>query len=144
MTRTLRLLRHATAVPSYAARSDIDRTLAPEGVMEAKVLASTVAEEWQLDYCLCSAAIRARQTLRPLQELQDFPVAFSEDLYGAGASTLIEATQQVPDEYDEVLLVGHNPGMSRLASHLLDQHVSLGTAEHTTVTLQLGSWSELC
>ena len=61
---------------------------------------------------VCSSAVRAQQTLqRVLPSLGEPEVWFEVTLYAASAETLLARIRTLPDEVDEVMLVGHNPGL---------------------------------
>jgi phosphohistidine phosphatase len=61
---------------------------------------------------VCSSAIRAQQTLqRVLPSLGEPDVWVEVTLYAAAAETLLARIRALPDEADEVMLVGHNPGL---------------------------------
>jgi phosphohistidine phosphatase len=64
---------------------------------------------------VCSNAVRAQQTLqRVLPGLGESAVWFEVTLYAAGAETLLARVRAPPDEVDEAMLVGHNPGLMEL------------------------------
>ena len=69
---------------------------------------------------LCSAAMRARETLDGIAPaLGDGPeVAFEDDLYGASAEELLERLRRIPDTVPSAMLIGHNPAMQDLALEL--------------------------
>ena len=61
---------------------------------------------------VCSSAVRAQQTLqRMLPSLGEPEVWFEVTLYAAAAETPLARIRTLPDEVDEVMLVGHNPGL---------------------------------
>ncbi len=65
---------------------------------------------------VCSSAVRARQTLeRVLPGLGDPAVWIEVTLYAAAADTLLARVRALPEEVDEAMLVGHNPGLMDLA-----------------------------
>ncbi len=65
---------------------------------------------------VCSSAVRARQTLeRVLPGLGDPAVWIEVTLYAAAADTLLARVRALPEEVDQALLVGHNPGLMDLA-----------------------------
>jgi len=111
--RTLVLLRHAkSAYPDGVA--DHDRPLASRGIREA-----ALAGEWlranvpAIDSVLCSTATRARETLAHTGI--NAPVRYVDRLYGATPGTVIEQVNQVSDETNTLLVVGHEPTISELA-----------------------------
>lgn len=111
--KRLFLLRHAKSAWDDPALRDRDRPLAPRGRKAAKRVgrwAKKHAVNPQL--VVCSSAIRAQQTLqRVLPSIGEPEVWVEITLYAAGAKTLLARIRALPDEADEVMLVGHNPGL---------------------------------
>lgn len=61
---------------------------------------------------VCSSATRAQQTMRlVLPSLGEPEVWVETMLYAADAETLLARIRALPDEVDEAMLVGHNPGL---------------------------------
>jgi len=64
---------------------------------------------------VCSSAVRARETLtRMLPSLGEPDVWIEVTLYAASAETLLARVRSLPDEVDDAMLVGHNPGLMDL------------------------------
>lgn len=115
----LHLLRHAKTNQSSPTNLDYDRELLPRGyeqIAELKQFFEThpIAPK----HILCSSAMRTRQTLA---ELQDFwPLAqiqFIDELYLASKQEILSAICALQTS-DEILVVGHNEGLSELAMTL--------------------------
>ncbi|MFM7007341.1 MAG: SixA phosphatase family protein [Flavobacteriales bacterium] len=124
----LHLLRHAKTQQNSPTGKDFDRELLPRGYAQIEELkkfyeVNPIAPK----YILCSSAKRTRQTLA---ELQDFwPMAqiiFLDKLYLASKQDLLAqiCALQTPDE---ILVIGHNEGLSELAIYLTDQALWLKT-----------------
>jgi phosphohistidine phosphatase len=65
---------------------------------------------------VCSSAVRARQTLERMRPALGDPAVWIEvTLYAATADTLLHRVRALPDEVDDAMLVGHNPGLMDLA-----------------------------
>jgi phosphohistidine phosphatase len=111
--RTLLLLRHAkSAYPAEVA--DPDRPLASRGVREAGLAGDWLrANVAGIDLVLCSTATRARQTLA--RAGIDAPVRYVGRLYGAAPGEVIDEINEVADDVDTVLVVGHQPAISQVA-----------------------------
>jgi phosphohistidine phosphatase len=111
--KRLFLLRHAKSAWDDPALRDRDRPLAPRGRKAAKRVARWAKKHAvNPQLVVCSSAVRAQQTLqRMLPSLGDPAVWVEVTLYAAGAETLLARIQALPDEVDEVMLVGHNPGL---------------------------------
>ena len=115
----LHLLRHAKTNHNSPTGLDYDRELLPRGyeqISELKQFFEThpIAPK----HILCSSAMRTRQTLA---ELQDFwPLAqmqFIDELYLASKQEILSAICALQTS-DEILVVGHNEGLSELAMTL--------------------------
>ncbi|MCV7411792.1 hypothetical protein AWC05_15265 [Mycobacterium florentinum] len=111
--RTLLLMRHAkSGYPPGVV--DHDRPLAPRGIREAGIGGDWLrANQPSIDAVLCSTATRARQTLANTGI--DAPVRFRERLYDTTPGTMIDEINDVADDVDTLLVVGHEPTMSSLA-----------------------------
>lgn len=72
------------------------------------------------DQILCSTAIRARQTLAPLQQLltPQPPVSLERGLYLASEDALLARLRDLPAAVERVLLIGHNDGIGLFAAGL--------------------------
>ena len=118
---TLFVLRHAKSSWKNSDLADHDRPLAPRGERAAEALAAHVATiEPTPALVLCSTARRAQDTLEPVRaKLPDSTAVLIEDeLYGAGASELLDRLREVSADTPSVLLVGHNPGLEDLVKGL--------------------------
>ena len=111
--KRLFLLRHAKSAWDDPALRDRDRPLAPRGRKAAKRVARWAKKHAvNPQLVVCSSAVRAQQTLqRVLPALGEPEVWVEVTLYAAGAETLLARIRTLPDEVDEVMLVGHNPGL---------------------------------
>ena len=100
---------------------------------------------------LCSDARRARETLEGVVPGLDTPeVRFEDGLYAASAESLLERLRSLPDDIEEVLLVGHNPGLRDVLLLLAEPgelreraQVKVPTGALATLEAELASWSEL-
>jgi phosphohistidine phosphatase len=112
----LHLLRHAKTNQSSPTSLDYDRELLPRGYEQIAELKLFLAQHpIQPKHILCSSAMRTRQTLA---EIQDFwpsaQIQFIDELYLASKQEILSeiCALQTPDE---ILVVGHNEGLSELA-----------------------------
>lgn len=115
--RELILLRHAHAEPAAAGQPDLDRPLSADGLVEAAAAGRWLSEQGLLpDRVLCSPARRSRETLEAVLEAIGYVDQRLEDrIYEATAGTLAELAD-ANREAERLLLVGHNPGLERLAA----------------------------
>jgi phosphohistidine phosphatase len=111
--KRLFLLRHAKSAWDDPTLRDRDRPLAPRGRKAAKRVGRWAKKhKVSPQLIVCSSAVRARQTMqRMLPWLGEPEVWVEVTLYAAGGETLLSRIQALPDQADEVMLVGHNPGV---------------------------------
>jgi len=145
VTHRLLLLRHAKAEHGLDV-PDVQRPLTSHGRRQsAEVGVQLVAAGLVPDLVLCSSSVRTRQTWQLAQAtLHAEPeVTFADELYDAGVDQVLDAVRAADEAAGVVLVVGHEPAMSRTAGAL----AGLGSDEATYARIQLGvptaSWSVL-
>ena len=118
--KVLYLLRHAKSSWDDPDMADFDRPLNRRGRKAAKWMAEHMrANKIRPAVVLCSPAYRTRETLDALAPvLDDAPVTFDPRIYEASHQTLLARIGELPGTFDSALLIGHNPGLERLAMTL--------------------------
>ena len=115
----LHLLRHAKTNPLSPTSLDFDRELLPRGYEQINELKTFLkAHPIEPNIILCSSAMRTRQTLAEIQDLwPSASIRFIDDLYLASKQEILSeiCALQTPEE---ILVVGHNEGLSELAMNL--------------------------
>lgn len=119
MPKKLTLMRHAKSSWADYSQSDVERPLSPRGKKDAPKMGRYLYEnDLHPDLVLCSPAQRTRETLARLQTAFANPlnVRFDKSIYSAGMGHgLISLLHSLNDEFDHVMIVGHNPAMQELA-----------------------------
>ncbi|MFF3603607.1 SixA phosphatase family protein [Streptomyces sp. NPDC002463] len=117
--RRIVLLRHAKA--DWPETSDHERPLADRGRKDAPVAGRRLADSGiAFDLALCSTAARTRETWKlAVHEFAHRPkTVYEERMYEASLGELIALVNETPDTVENLLLIGHNPGMHALADAL--------------------------
>ncbi|MFD9130462.1 SixA phosphatase family protein [Kitasatospora sp. NPDC059571] len=119
--RRIIVLRHAKADwPNQVA--DHDRPLADRGRHQAPEAGRWLADSGiNPDYVLCSTALRTRETWKlAAHELPKRPrrTVYEDRVYEASPGEIIAVLQETPDEFADLILVGHNPGVLGLTQVL--------------------------
>lgn len=117
--RRIILFRHAKA--DWPQVTDHERPLAERGRMDAAVAGRKLADSGiSFDLALCSTAARTRETWKlAVHELPHRPkTVYEERMYEASPGELIAVLNEVPDDAQNVILIGHNPGVHGLAGIL--------------------------
>lgn len=117
--RELILLRHAHAETASVGQADLDRPLSAEGLAEAEAAGRWLAEHRLIPDCvLCSPARRTRETLETVLDVIGYiDQRIEPAIYEATPGTLI-ALADANVDVGRLMLVGHNPGLERLAALL--------------------------
>jgi phosphohistidine phosphatase len=141
--RRLTLVRHARAVAARDSLIDFDRVLSPVGVAEAKEMAQRVASHApRPDLVLSSSAARASHTAALFaQAWEDNPprIELLSRLYLAAPDILLEIIHGLADT--DVMIVGHNPGISELARRVALQPIGdLATAAVLQLEFNATGW----
>lgn len=120
--KLLYLLRHAKSSWDEPDIADFDRPLNKRGRKAAKVMAQYFkANGIAPQAIICSPAKRTRETLKQLlPALGDAQVSFDHRVYEASYQTLLLCLADLPPELPSALLIGHNPGLERLALYLMN------------------------
>lgn len=122
--RQLFLVRHAKSSWDDPAMDDFDRPLTDRGRKSAKAMGKYLeTNKIRPAVILCSAARRTRETLAAMDSrLRGVSVTVEDGLYEAGRGDLADRLRQLDDHLGSVMLIGHNPGLERLAAALAGGH----------------------
>ncbi len=96
-------------------QKDFDRTLTSKGVSDVQKMSENVLKEVNLDFVLCSAAQRTKETLNHLN-VSNSKVLFEEAIYEASLETILHYINRLKGK--KVLYIGHNPGVTLLVQYL--------------------------
>ena len=146
--KTLYLVRHAQAGWMKDGQSDFERTLDAGGKTEAIEMGRRMkARKLSPDIVITSPAKRTIQTLELISSeaaISTERVVFNENIYEASLTDLRNVLQGLGDECDNVMMIGHNPGMTWLVKHLTkDEMGAMPTAGMATVHLKCEQWKDL-
>ena len=143
--KIIQILRHAKTEMQQIGQQDIDRKLTARGLGQmADLLLNRKANLEKAEHILVSTAVRTRMTFNTL--LTIFPemvVEFDEKLYLASRRTLKECIEKQDDSVQNILLIGHNNGLSDFVSYLVDAAVYLPTSGYVELELPVESWSHI-
>ncbi|MEU2618958.1 histidine phosphatase family protein [Streptomyces sp. NPDC007157] len=119
-SRRIVFFRHAKA--DWPQVTDHERPLADRGRMEAAVAGRKLADSGiTFDLAVCSTSVRTRETWKlAVHELAHRPkTVYEERVYEASPGELIAVLNEVPDDAQDVILIGHNPGVHGVTEILI-------------------------
>ena len=144
--KTLLLLRHGKSSWQGAALPDHDRPLKKRGRRAAEQIGQHLVEQGLIpDHVLTSTAVRARKTAALVAEAMKFHGTIEDipALYHAEPRTFVAVVSHVPNQFDVVLVVGHNPGLEDWLSRLTGCQEEFPTAALAHVVLPIEDWMDL-
>jgi phosphohistidine phosphatase len=144
--RILTLVRHAKSSRDYPELSDFERPLNNRGRKEAPAIATRLRKaDIKPDLLVSSPATRAIATARIFAEELNRHVneiVLNPHIYEASAWTLLHIVRSLPPEPVDVMLFGHNPGISHFARDLADcPFDEMATSAAVRIELPARVWS---
>jgi phosphohistidine phosphatase len=125
--KTLYLARHAKSSWKDPELSDVDRPLNKRGKRDAPFMGEVLNEKGiKPDLMVTSPARRARLTAESIAKEIGYKkkdIVVEEDLYEFSTSGLLDVIQGFDDEYNSVMIFGHNPAFTTLNNSLTDQYI---------------------
>jgi phosphohistidine phosphatase len=144
--KTLLILRHAKSSWKDSSLADHDRPLNKRGKQDALRMGKFLWEQELVpDRIISSTAKRARKTAKAVAKANRCKdkVELTQEFYHAGPGLYLAILQNVPDDNQRVMVVGHNPGMEALVTHLTGRMETMPTAALAHVALSIDQWKEL-
>ncbi|PWR00402.1 SixA phosphatase family protein [Leucothrix pacifica] len=146
--KLLYLLRHAKSSWADHSMSDFERPLNKRGIQQASQIAAILAsKEPRPQVIISSPANRAFSTAKTMAVAlgsDKSKIGSDKRIYEANIQTLMYLIQELDDDLESVMLVGHNPGFSHLVNTLSRQKVApLPTCSLIQLRLDINQWSEL-
>lgn len=146
MVKKLTLIRHGEAETGIGSQGDFKRAITGNGIFKLQRLNHVLKQkQTSFDLLLKSPALRAMQTAQLISNNLIIDEEIIEDaIYDSSVDTLLELIQLVPNRFENVLLVGHNPGISALLVYLVDDfNLSLLPGMMAVLTFDLPDWRML-
>ena len=146
--KRLFLVRHAKSSWKHPELTDFERPLNKRGQRDAPEMGMRLADrEIDLDLMVSSTATRAITTARTIAGKIGYPmsrIVEEEAIYAAHWSGLMGVIQDLPDESETALLVGHNPGFTELAAYLMGVRLdNLPTCAVVCAAFDVKSWHDV-
>ena len=143
--KTVLLMRHAKSSWKDKKLEDIERPLNKRGKKDAGRMGHLMKEkELVPELILCSSAVRARSTAELFAEKSGYTgeIRYLDSFYMAEPMIYAEAVHSLPDELNQVMLIGHNPGMEGLVQILSGKVESLPAGAIARMALTIEHWSD--
>ncbi|GAB3830381.1 phosphohistidine phosphatase SixA [Hymenobacter jeollabukensis] len=145
--KILYLMRHAKSSWNFDGLSDKERPLNNRGRTDAPQMGQALAERnIQLDLLVSSPAVRALSTAALVAKELNYPperIQVLDGIYEADLDRLVGIVQELPDDVNSVLLVGHNPTITDTVNYLSPSAVhEMTTAAVVCLHFQTEHWAD--
>ncbi|WP_397475351.1 SixA phosphatase family protein [Pusillimonas sp.] len=153
-TRRLYLLRHAEA-DRPASVQDHERPLSAQGCDDAASIGAYMARAGLTpSVAVVSTSTRTRSTWSLVQKALPnlVPAIFESRIYESSADDILSVIHATPAAHESVIVVGHNPGMYRLALYLVGRadrnafarlHADFPPGSLAVVDFDVADWNSL-
>jgi len=120
--KTLTLVRHAKSSWSDSRLSDRQRPLNKRGERDAPIMGKRIVEHGvRPSLIVSSPAARAWATAKIIAQEISYPTEFlqrEDSLYLASLDEILDVIMAQDSEFNSLMVVGHNPGMTSAANFL--------------------------
>ena len=144
MSKYLYIIRHATAEETSS--SDFNRALSDDGQEEALGTAQAIYDQALPQKLISSDALRTKQTSEKIGDILNIPgnmISYDRALYNCDAATLLSIVQNQDDSTGVIALVGHNPSVTELVSHLSGIYIPLKPSMVVQLSFEAKRWFDV-
>lgn len=144
--KVLTLIRHGKS-DWKAGLSDHARPLNSRGRQDADKTGLILSQERSIDLFFISSAHRTTETFNRMNtyiKANDGQQIICPELYLCTDETLMDTIHCAPDEQDSIAIIGHNPGLSHLASHFSHQsYIDMPTLAVYRCVFDTDKWEDV-
>ncbi|MEC9376333.1 MAG: histidine phosphatase family protein [Pseudomonadota bacterium] len=148
MPLRITLLRHAKSSQDYIGANDFFRPLNKRGEEESRLMGKLLKKKkYKPEVIFSSKAERTKITAKNFAEelgLKSKYIHLKEDMYLASAQSLLNMSIKISANYKNIMLVGHNPGITDFINLVSDAQIqNLPTCGIVSILLKSNEWRDL-
>ncbi len=142
--KKLLLIRHAKA-EKESLGIDIDRPLRYTGIQDSTFMAERLIEQSIIPQIIISSpALRTKTTAEIFADNLKLPnPEFNQAIYQASEQTWVKVINKLPNQYDFIAVVGHNPGISQILDYLTGEMREVHTCTTALIEFETDDWSTI-
>jgi phosphohistidine phosphatase len=145
--KTLFLMRHAKSSWKESNIPDHDRPLNRRGKHDAPLMGRLLRDQkMNLDLIISSTALRAETTANLIAKAVRYKgkIILDKSIYNAEPTDLLTLLSNSSDEYNNILLVGHNPTVEETVQMITNSpEITMATCAIAHLTLSIDTWTDL-
>ena len=144
--KKLIIIRHSKSSWKDLSLTDFNRPLNGRGKSDGPLMADYLKKKInKIDYLHSSSSVRTFETSKYfMDQIQFGKIQYDDYLYHCSSSSLLEMITNYSDDYQSVVIVAHNPGLTNLINNItnisLDNLPTTGIAE---IEFNCDYWSKI-
>jgi phosphohistidine phosphatase len=142
----LTVIRHGFAKPGIGRDGDFARILTEEGESRLNRLGHVLQKRCaDFELVICSSAKRTSQTCEIISNYCSCKrIEYDERLYEAELALIVSILHEIAPTHQNVLLIGHNPGVSALVSYLCgEKFMNMDPGMMVRIEFHLNDWKHI-
>jgi len=146
--KTIYLVRHAKSSWEKIDLPDEKRPIMEKGKKRTKkVIDYLHANHINVDYIISSHAVRALETAKILAQGLNYPlenIKIDHEIYHGDGESIKDHISKLPDRFNSVMIVGHNPSLTNLVNLFLKSPIdNLPTSGVASFSFDTDRWENL-
>lgn len=146
--KVIHLIRHAKSSWDNPDLDDFSRTLNERGKKDAQFMANKLKElGCNPDYFLSSPAKRTTETSKIIATALNFnfeKIIFEEKIYVSSLKQLLQIVNEIPNNFNNIVFVGHNPTLTQLANYFTNDFIdNIPTCGIVKIELEIDNWQHI-
>jgi phosphohistidine phosphatase len=148
--KSFTLIRHAKSSWEQHWLADRERPLNDRGLRDAPLMSKLFAQKHakKPDLILCSPSVRTTDTAHYFAEAfgmdPETSIECRDNIYEAHASELYDMIKALPDDIDDILIIGHNPSLTNLANRFEGPFFdNIPTCGIVWIDARVDSWQDI-
>ena len=145
--KTVYLVRHAKSSWDHPDLRDIERPLNERGLRDAPLMAKVLKSKGvKPDAIISSPAVRALTTASFFKielGLEGEDLLVRDEIYEAIPMTILTLLKLLPEDYEKVLIFGHNPTFTSVANMFSKDYISdIPTCGIVEIQMEVDHWQD--
>ena len=144
--KSLIIVRHCKSSWADLSLSDFDRPLNKRGNIDGELMSNYLREkEKKIDKLILSTSKRTRLTSKYFTEKIHFDsISYLDELYHASYSDIINIISKVENNFNSIMVIGHNPGLTELINQYTIMNIyNLPTTGVVKVEFKGDKWERI-
>ena len=146
--KTLYIVRHAKSSWESPESDDLNRPIIENGIKKTrKVIDFLLKENAKVDVIVSSHAKRALETAYLFAQSFNFTpseIIINHNIYECDEESIMSEVYALPNDKNNVMLIGHNPTFTQFANIFLDKKIDfLPTSSVISISFDTDQWEKI-